>query len=75
MNDCLDLVEINLFSQIHRKFHEYFKVVANFDYLRESIGAQLAKLKESRKRVKDVKREYVDKSANLRKRIIKRQNI
>lgn len=28
--ESLDLVEINLFSQIHCKFEEYFRVVANF---------------------------------------------
>jgi len=55
MNDNLDMVEINLFGQIHKKFHDYFKVAANFDYLRESISIQLSKLKESRSRIKKVK--------------------
>lgn len=40
----LDIVEINLFSQIHCKFQEYFAVAANFDYLQESVGEQLKKL-------------------------------
>ncbi len=44
MNDYLDLIEINLFAQIHRKFQDYFKAAANFDYLRESIAGQLNKL-------------------------------
>jgi hypothetical protein len=44
MNDNLDLIEINLFGQIHRKFEEYFKVATNFDYLTESIAVQLEKL-------------------------------
>lgn len=34
MNDSLDMIEINLFGQIHRKFEDYFKAAANFDYLR-----------------------------------------
>lgn len=28
--DSLDLVEVNLFSQIHCKFHDYFSAAANF---------------------------------------------
>jgi len=45
MNEHLDLIEINLFGQIHRKFEDYFKAAANFDYLSESIVIQLHKLK------------------------------
>jgi hypothetical protein len=44
MNDNLDSIEINLFGQIHRKFEDYFKAAANFDYLQESIHLQLIKL-------------------------------
>lgn len=33
MNDQLDLIEINLFGQIHKKFEDYFRAAANFDYL------------------------------------------
>ena len=51
MNDDLDLVEINLFSQIHYKFHEYFKVVANFDYLGQSLAINISKIQEARSRV------------------------
>jgi hypothetical protein len=75
MNDNLDLVEINLFGQIHKKFHDYFKVAANFDYLRESIQIQLAKLKESRRRIKKVKAEFVDKSVKLRHKILHKSNL
>lgn len=71
----LDLVEINLFSQIHCKFQEYFAVAANFEYLQESVSAQLRKLAESRARIGRVKREVVDKSVKLRQRIVQRQNI
>jgi hypothetical protein len=56
LNENLDMVELNLFSQIHRKFHEYFKVVANFDYLRDSINGQLKKIAESRKKMQLVKK-------------------
>lgn len=44
MNDQLDLIEINLFGQIHKKFEDYFRAAANFDYLHESIIVQLEKL-------------------------------
>jgi hypothetical protein len=71
----LDLVEINLFSQIHCKFEEYFAVAANFEYLQDSVGVQLRRLAESRRRIQRVKREIVDKSVTLRARIVQRQNI
>jgi hypothetical protein len=45
MNDDLDSVEINLFSQIHKKFHEYFKVVSNFEYLNQSLEINIKKNK------------------------------
>lgn len=54
--DELDIVEINLFSQIHCKFQEYFAVAANFDYLQDSVSEQLKKLNESRSRIQKVKR-------------------
>lgn len=75
LNDDLDLVEINLFSQIHFKFHEYFKVVANFDYLSQSLVLNLAKVKEARARVNKVKVDFLDKSVVLRKKIQHRQNL
>lgn len=50
-------------------------MAANFEYLQESVNAQLRKLKESRWRVQKVKVEIVDKSVVLRKKIIQRQNI
>jgi hypothetical protein len=75
LTEELDMVEINLFSQIHCKFQEYFAVAANFEYLQESVNQQLRKLKESRARVQRVKREIVDKSVKLRERIVQRQNI
>ena len=49
------MVEINLFSQIHIKFEEYFRVVANFEYLKESVSLHLKKIGESRKAIKKVK--------------------
>lgn len=45
LNEELDLVEINLFTQIHHKFHDYFKVVANFDYLSQSLLINIGKIK------------------------------
>ena len=54
--ECLDLVEINLFSQIHCKFEEYFRVVANFEYLKDSVTLHLKKLKTSRASMAKVKR-------------------
>ena len=66
---------MNLFSQIHCKFEEYFKVVANFEYLQESVAVHLQKLKESRRSIKKVKEDYIEKSIRLRKKIIERQNI
>ncbi len=62
MNDDLDLIEINLFGQIHRKFEDYFKAAANFDYLKDSITIQLIKLKEARGRMSKVQVEFVKKS-------------
>jgi hypothetical protein len=62
MNDDLDLIEINLFGQIHRKFEDYFKAAANFDYLQESIHLQLVKLSEARERMGKVQVEFVQKS-------------
>jgi hypothetical protein len=69
------LVEVNLFSQIHCKFHEYFAAAANFQYLHESVVAQLKKLSSSRAGVQKVKVAFVDKSVKLRKMIVQRQNI
>ena len=71
----MDLVEINLFSQIHVKFHDYFAAAANFEYLQDSVAQQLGKLKESRARLARVKRETVDKSVRLRQKLVQRQNI
>lgn len=73
--ECLDLVEINLFSQIHCKFQEYFRAVANFEYLKESVGVHLRKLQVSRQSIGKVKRDFLDRSVTLRKKIIQRQNI
>lgn len=57
--ESLDLVEINLFSQIHCKFEEYFRVVANFEYLKESVSLHLRKLKESRGALARVKSQFL----------------
>ena len=73
--ECLDLVEINLFSQIHCKFQEYFRVVANFEYLKDSVTLHLQKLHKSRKSMAKVKKEFLDKSIRLRQKIVQRQNI
>ena len=73
--ECLDSVEINLFSQIHCKFQEYFRVVANFEYLKESVGLHLGKLHLSRQSIAKVKVDFLDKSVTLRRKIIQRQNI
>ena len=62
MNDYLDLIEINLFGQIHRKFEDYFRAAANFDYLKESIAVQLMRLRQARKGIARVQVEFVDKS-------------
>ena len=43
MNDDLDSVEINLFNQIHSKFHQYFKVVSDGEGL-YSLTTVLAEL-------------------------------
>ena len=69
------MVEINLFTQIHYKFHDYFNAVTNFDYLSQSIAINLQKIYESRKRMAHVKLDIVDKSKLLRKKIIHRQNL
>lgn len=68
-------MEINLFSQIHCKFEEYFRVVANFEYLKDSVSLQIKKLNASRSGIGRVKREFLEKSVNLRKKIVQRQNI
>lgn len=73
--ECLDMVEINLFSQIHCKFQEYFKVVANFEYLKDSVSLHLKKLQSSRACTSRVKKEFLEKSVKLRRKIIQRQNI
>jgi hypothetical protein len=59
-----------LFGQIHRKFQDYFKAAANFDYLQESIHLQLVKLADARKRISKVQNEFVVKSERLRRKII-----
>lgn len=74
MNEDLDLIEINLFGQIHRKFEDYFRAAANFDYLKESIGVQLERLQEARGRVKKVQEGFVVKSERLRRKIVERNN-
>ena len=73
--EALDMVQINLFTQIHCKFQEYFKVVANFQYLKESVSLHIRKLQESRSAMNKVRREFLQKSVNLRRRIVQRQNI
>ena len=73
--ESLDLVQINLFSQIHCKFEQYFKVVANFEYLKQSVSLHLLKLKTSRSSVQRVRCNFIDKSITLRQKILKRQNI
>ena len=57
------------------KFHDYFAAAANFEYLQDSVGQQLVKLKESREKLKRVKQETVDKSVRLRQKLVQRQSI
>lgn len=69
------MVEINLFSQIHNKFHEYFKVVSNFEYLNQSLEINIRKNKEARERLARVRVDFVEKSYTLKSKITHRQNI
>ena len=49
--------------------------MANFDYLSQSLVTNIAKVQEARARAKKVKDEFLDKSVELRKNIVHRQNL
>lgn len=55
----MDLVEINLFTQIHNKFHEYFKVVANLDYLNSSLDINIRKNQDARASINKVQKDFL----------------
>ena len=50
-------------------------MVANFDYLNQSLDANIKKNKEARERIRKVKVDFVDKTSKLKKKIVHRQNI
>lgn len=50
-------------------------MVANFDYLNQSLEVNIKKNKEARERIRKVKVDFVDKTWKLKKKIVHRQNI
>ena len=74
LNEYLDLVEINLFSQVTHKFNDFYQALVNFEDLEIMVEDNVARLRIVRGNIPLLQKNFFEKAAAVQRTIQLRTN-